>query len=102
MHRLRLREALITLYVSIPPLRYEYHGVLARARTMNHHPHGRMKVLWTWLGLIKTLLESTLHCTESTFRALFETNTSFEALGVDSRNLKVDSKVDIDQILVNH
>ncbi|MED6163441.1 hypothetical protein PIB30_079976 [Stylosanthes scabra] len=77
-HHLRLREALITLYVSIPPLRYGYHvflsvlplqictrfelwvflcfrgscrfkSVLARARAMNHHPHGRMKVLWAWL-----------------------------------------------------
>ncbi|MED6127079.1 hypothetical protein PIB30_084684 [Stylosanthes scabra] len=33
------------------PLRFypTFEGVLARARTMNHHPHGRMKVLWAWL-----------------------------------------------------
>ncbi|MED6177903.1 hypothetical protein PIB30_102528, partial [Stylosanthes scabra] len=46
-----------------------------------------------WSSLRKwTLLESTLHCTESTLRALFGTEMSFEALRVDYGNLRVDSK----------
>ncbi|MED6148928.1 hypothetical protein PIB30_057589 [Stylosanthes scabra] len=49
-HRFWLREALIILYVSMPPL--SSWGVLARARTMNRHPHGRMKVYATATSIL--------------------------------------------------
>ncbi|MED6139605.1 hypothetical protein PIB30_085440 [Stylosanthes scabra] len=42
------------------------------------------------LGLVKTLLELTLHCTEPTLRAFVWKKNEFEALGVDSRDLRVD------------
>ncbi|MED6135878.1 hypothetical protein PIB30_050809 [Stylosanthes scabra] len=107
------------------PLRFylTFEGILGRARTMNHHPHGRMKVLWAWLeamegvdgaiaslrmheeyglGLVKIKdpagIDSALHRVDS--QGFVWDKMSFEALRVDSGNFRVNSKMDRDQILL--